>query len=61
LVLIDKPEHIEVLKETYSGWHFEAIKIFGENIHATINRLAIAHKRIAAILTILRLYDRGKI
>ena len=60
LVLIDKPEHIEVLKETYSVWHFEAIKIFGENIHATINRLAIAHKRIAAILTILRLYDLGK-
>lgn len=60
LVLIDKPEHIEVLKETYSVWHFEAIKIFGENIHATINRLAIAHKRIAAILTILRLYDQGK-
>ena len=60
LVLIDKPEHIEVLKETYSVWHFEAIKIFGENIHATINRLAIAHKRIAAILTIFRLYDQGK-
>ncbi|MFN8263796.1 MAG: DUF3987 domain-containing protein [Chitinophagales bacterium] len=60
LIEIDKPEHIKILQEKFSGWHFEAIKIFGENIHATITRLAIAHKRIAAILTILRLYDLGK-
>jgi hypothetical protein len=60
LIEIDKPEHIKILQEKFSGWHFEAIKIFGENIHATITRLAIAHKRIAAILTILKLYDEGK-
>ena len=60
LIEIDKPEHIKILQEKFSGWHFEAIKIFGENIHATITRLAIAHKRIAAVLTILRLYDQGK-
>jgi len=54
---INKPKHLAELKKIYPEWHSDAIKLFGNDIHATVNRFAITHKRIAAVLCILRAYD----